>query len=456
MIRQLKSISKRTLFKASIFIIVVVALLSISITFKSGQTVFIETIIKTPISHKIQNDYSLNENTKEADSIISAFLTQNKIVGASVAITKDGRLIFAKGYGYADKENYESVEPRHMFRIASVSKLITAVAVMHLIEEYKLSLNTKVFGPNGILNDSSYLNYTDNRIEEITIYNLLTHTSGWSGALGDPIFNYHLIAEEMNVPLPISLDDIIQYALTKQLVSEPGKTYLYSNLGFCILGEVIKKVSGSSYENYVRQNVLEPIGIYEMRLGHSFINERVSNEVKYYEAGRTHTVLAYNSWEDYVPEAYGGNDIELLGAAGGWIASSVELIKLVVAIDGFQDKEDILSKATIDMMVVKDRHSKSLIGWKGKDSEGNWWRTGTLTGTTALVMRQKDNINWVVLLNTTPRNHGSINYILTTNMTKALGTIDSWPKYDLFSNFTPDIAQTQPFNYEINGNAGSN
>ncbi|HEY3389088.1 MAG TPA: serine hydrolase domain-containing protein, partial [Prolixibacteraceae bacterium] len=89
------------------------------------------------------------------------FRLQNGLKGMTVAIVKDEKLIFTKGYGYANEESRVLVKPNNLFRIASVSKLITSVAIMKLVENSKISLESKVFGKYGILNDDQFLHIKD-------------------------------------------------------------------------------------------------------------------------------------------------------------------------------------------------------------------------------------------------------------------------------------------------------
>ncbi|MGM0530983.1 MAG: serine hydrolase domain-containing protein, partial [Bacteroidota bacterium] len=116
------------------------------------------------ISHKLNNEVSSYPEIAEHEEKIREFLGKWNIVGASVAITKNERLIYSKGFGYADKEDKEPVQPKHLFRVASVSKLITAVAIMNLKEEGKLDFNDQVFGEDGILNDPEFQNIRDSRV----------------------------------------------------------------------------------------------------------------------------------------------------------------------------------------------------------------------------------------------------------------------------------------------------
>ena len=186
---------------------------------------------EVPFSLLLDNQFSDFDETAEIDREVNDFLKRWRIEGASVAITKDERLVYAKGFGLANSETGEAVQPGHLFRIASVSKLITAVAVLKLEESGALDLDERIFGPSGILNDSMFLSYRDPRVERITVRHLLNHTAGWSRYSGDPMFNSLYIARKMKVDPPAGLDHIIRFALSNRLNYVPGSRYNYSNLG---------------------------------------------------------------------------------------------------------------------------------------------------------------------------------------------------------------------------------
>ncbi len=418
---------------AGLFIILFFGEITITFSYKgeSNRNLPINEI--TPISYRLTNELSSNPSMASADSIISDFITRKKIKGASVAITRDSKLIFAKGFGWADEETGTNVEPKHVFRIASVSKLITAVTVMKIIEEGLISINDQVFGKEGILNDSIYLNYRDNRIEKITVLNLLNHTSGWNNKKDDPLFQSLSIARKMNVKPPADIETIIQYYLQKNLYYNPGARYSYSNFGYAVLGKVIEKVTGMNYEDYVQFAILHPLGIYDMHIGKSSLKDRFKDEVCYYVLGRDSRFYSFDGSGELKTQVYGGNNIELLSAAGGWVASAPELMKLIVAVDGFPGKPDILSDETIELMTKADKRTRNLIGWRGSDGYGTWWRTGTLAGTSALVMRNKNGVNWVVLTNTTTKGKSKIHNEISKTMFKAVRSVKHWPEYDLFN-----------------------
>lgn len=401
-----------------------------------------------PIPQRITNDLSDLDIFENLEARIEFMMRMYDIKGASVAVAKDGKLVYAKGIGFADAEAEEPVEPRHLFRVASVSKLITATTIMKMAELELLDINDKVFGAEGILSDSMYLNYVDPRVEDITVLHLLNHSAGWNRRYGDPIGMHRLIARQINIDWrDVRMPDIIQHVLGKRLHYNPGSGSVYSNLGYAILGEVIEAVTGVDYESYVQQTILLPLGIHEMRIGKSLMEERLKNEVKYYEASRIPE--NHQNYQDItmVPIAYGGNHIELLGPAGGWIASPSEILKLTVAIDSIPGITSLLSRESIKLMTDITLSSGHPIGWAGTDGRGNWWRTGTLCGTSALLMRQNDGISWAVFFNSSTYMGISLPGVTHNEVKTALDKVGEWPNHDLFYHFEtmpylyPDIAE---------------
>ncbi|MCW3805761.1 serine hydrolase domain-containing protein [Plebeiibacterium marinum] len=414
-------------------ILLTLGIISLSV-FDSGNSFGGDFIPPKPTvsSHRISNVFSDLEEFEVVDYNVNRFLRRNNLAGASLSIAKDGKLVFAKGYGYADKERSISVEPYNLFRIASVSKLITAVAIMKLSEEGKLTLESKVFGSDGILNDSIYLNYRDKKVERITVRQLLNHSAGWTNRWGDPMFMPTVISQKLGVEYPIESEDIIQFMLQKRLHYPPGTMSSYSNFGYTILEQVIEKASGLDYEMYVKTNVLYPLEIFDMQIGRSYPWERLDLEVKYYEPQDGYFVKDHMGGAEQVLRSYGGNDIKTLGAAGGWVSSTTDLLKLVVAIDGFDEPEDILSEESINEMVSKELLGGSPLGWRGVRDGKYWYRTGTLAGTSALVMRRDDGISYAIVFNTSswkgPEFANDIKYM----MDRSIAKIDEWPTQNLF------------------------
>ncbi len=404
----------------------------IALTFSDKGNPYILNDQEVAFSLKLENSYSDFAATEGIDAGVNNFMERWKIRGMSIAVTKDEELVYAKGFGYANTDKKETVKPGHLFRIASVSKLITAAAIMKLFEEQQLGLDDLVFGPEGILDTSFYAGYRDQRIEKITVRHLLNHTAGWSRLNGDPMFNSLYIAEKMHVDPPVNIHQVIEYTLTKKLNFDPGTRYSYSNLGYALLGRIIEEKSGIPYEDFVIMNILKPAGIHDMHIGRSYSHQQYPNEVSYYTDGKKTLTDAFDGSGKQVPLHYGGNYIELLGAAGGWVASAPELAKLMVVLDGFNYQRDILKSETLEMMVNPETAGYGLFGWRGRDQAGTWWRTGYLSGSTALLVRQQNGINWVVLMNTSTYRQSRIQRYASSMMFDALREVDLWPYLNLF------------------------
>lgn len=417
-----------------IFILLIVIGVDIAIfTIKPWKKQKIEVVDNspTPINYKITNDMSSLNETERFDRSIENFLTKWDIKGASFALMKDDKLIYAKGYGYADVESAEKCEVKHLFRVASVSKLITAVAIMKLYENGKLNLDDKVFGENGILNDSIFLNISDKRVRSITVEHLLRHTAGFSHRVGDPMFNHDVVARTLKVPQPLSMNDLVRYAAQSKLRSVPGGSTSYSNLGYLVLSKVVEKVSGEEYETFVKNEILIPAGCFDMHIGENKRSERRKNEVKYYEVHDAEPIEAYDGSGSFVMKSNGGNDVTGLYGAGGWIASPVELIQFIAAVDGHNGKNNVLSNKSISLMT--EFNKKELpIGWAKITKNNEWLRTGTLAGTSALIKRQNNGFTWVFLTNTSSWKGATFTHFINSEISRAIAKVSGWPNRDMF------------------------
>jgi CubicO group peptidase (beta-lactamase class C family) len=398
-----------------------------------------------PANIRLTNSNSSGAEFAGCDKVIASFMKKWTIEGASVAISKNGKLVFARGFGFADTAAGIETQPYSKFRIASISKLVTAIAILKLQEEGKLSIEDKVFGPEGILNDSCYCNPKDKRVFDITVAHLLSHEGGWSQRWGDQMFMPVIVADQMNTNLPVDTKTIVRFALSKKLHFTPGTGRSYSNLGYSILGLVIEKISGIAYSEYCQKVIFEPLGIYDMMPARNMPDQKAPFEVTYYEpAGMPLKPSIYGTGE-MVPIRYGGNDIETLGAAGSWLATAPDLMRLLLAVDGFNFNEDLLNVESINFMTdINNKYAP--VGWKTTYIDGNWVRTGTFSGTAGMMKRQPDGISWVVLLNSSAWNGPEIHSYINRMMLKMLAQINTWPEYDLFDNSLP-----LPIRLELSG-----
>ena len=375
------------------------------------------------------------------DNAMLNLMSTYNVPGAQLAITRQGRLVYNRGFGFADTATRDSVYPHSIFRVASVSKTITAVACMKLFEQGLLILDARVFGSNGILNDEIYKNIIDPKDTLITVRMLLHHSGGWNRNIsGDPMFNAWNIASTMGVPAPPSPEDVIRYVLeNKYLDFTPGTQSHYSNFGYCVLGRVIEKITGLTYENYVRSNIFLPSGITDIQLGKNLLVDRLPNEVNYYDyPGAPPALSVYNN-STQVSWPYGGFNLEFMDAHGGWVASAEDLLKFVCSFDRFNTRPDILSAATIDTLINPSFNDPNYAFGIAVNAYNNWWHMGSLPGTTSEIVRNGNHeLNWAILLNTRDQN-ASINRAVDHLVWSVLPTLSDtdWPDHDLFTKDYP-------------------
>jgi len=353
------------------------------------------------INAVITNEMSDSEKLTKMERDIRTFMQRWQIRGMELCVMRHDSLLYAKGFGFADQMTQEPMRPGTIMRVASVSKLITAAGIMKLVEDGKLRLSDKVFGPHGILNDTLFTNHiTDKGYYNITVENLLRHEGGLTIRRGDPMFRtrdwmniYHLT----KVPDQEVLTSI---AVRKRLGYAPGKSHEYSNFGYLLLSMIIERKTGQPYEKWMQQNILEPAGCVDCHLAHNSYEEKLPGESRYHMQDNDPPVPKYDNSPDSVVRCYGGNDIRLLKGAGAWVLSGPELARFVASIDGRPGVPDILSKKSVHEMTEDSEDHKFGLGWNSVDPKKGWMRTGSLSGTSAYVMYFPDGDCWILLSNT--------------------------------------------------------
>ncbi|MBP9987496.1 MAG: serine hydrolase, partial [Bacteroidales bacterium] len=347
----------------------------------------------------LSNEMSSIPELDRMDREIERFTRYWNFTGVTLAVTDNDRLVYCKGYGM--KDEHLPMTPGTLMRIASVSKLITATAIMRLVEDGSLSLESKVFGDDGILNDTTFTNVIkDKRYYEITVGQLLRHESGLSNRWGDPMFCTRDIILQNKLEGAPDHNTLVKCVVRRPISFEPGTTYRYSNFGYLLLSMVIEHVTGENYEKWVQQNVLEPAGCRDMHLAGNFYHERRLNESRYYMQPNAGVVAPFDGTQDSVISCYGGADIRALAGAGGWIASAPELARFVCAIDGLDGIKDIISDKSRHTMTSPDELSHKPFGWASSDANGTLTRSGTLDGSTVMVKYYPDGQCWILIVNT--------------------------------------------------------
>jgi CubicO group peptidase (beta-lactamase class C family) len=390
------------------------------------------------------------------DELMTQFMREHKPPGAALAVAHRGRLVYARGFGHADVEKQEPVQPTSLFRIASLSKPFTAAAVMHLIEKHKLKFDDPVFP---LLKLEAHLgpgDRVDPRLHAIRVHHCLQHTAGWDRDKSfDPMSaeTAERVAKALKVHLPVHPKQIIQYTMAKPLDFTPGSAYAYSNFGYCVLGRVIEAVSGQPYHQYVTREILAPVGIRHMRLGKNLLPDRAPGEVRYYDSERgTGRAISGPHIGKPVPRPYGVECIETMDANGGWIASAVDLLRFAVALDDVK-KCRILNEAGIRTMLAppagavghesngKPKPQYYACGWEVRPAEAQAgrftkWHGGMLAGTSTLLVCRSDGIDWACLFNSDATRDGkSFADLIDPLLHQPADDIKNWPDEDLFEKF---------------------
>jgi N-acyl-D-amino-acid deacylase len=356
--------------------------------------------------------------------------------GGQLAVVKDGRLVHSRGYGYADADRKKKVQTDSLFRIASVSKMITAIATLTLVDQRKLRLEDRAFRILESLKapDGSTL---DPRLPDITVLHLLKHQGGWASDI-EPMFLpwSRTAAQALNAPEPALCETIIRYMMGRPLESAPGTKTIYSNFGYCVLGRIIERVSGQPYEDYVRSTVLRPAGVRDMRIGGTRLRERVRREVRYYhQTGQTelsHLTASVYPNEGPVPWAYGGYYLRATDSHGGWIGSAEDIVLIATAIDGQRGRKPLLSPASINVLMNLPRKESEA---EPAGAPFHVSHAGALQGSgSALLDRRRDGISIGFAFNSLPVDYRGFLEDMMGEIDRALAEIPekSWPAGDRF------------------------
>jgi N-acyl-D-amino-acid deacylase len=288
------------------------------------------------------------------DNAILDFMTQIDAGAGTVAISRNGLMMYSRGFGWSDRDKKRPTEPNALMRIASITKPITAAMIYNMVDAKKISLEDKVFGLIAIVPPGG--NVADPRIFDITIGQLLEHKGGWDREQAfDPMFRTAQIKQELQLNKQAGPNEVIRYMLTQPLQFAPGERTAYSNFGYCVLGRVIEKVMAKSYMDCVLQEICKPLGITDIKPAHTQISNRDPREVWYPVANAMFT-------------------IEPMDSHGGLIASAPALCR-------FMQTYWLSGKSRLP------------------GQRQQWFFFGTLPGTTAMARQREDGINIVVLLN---------------------------------------------------------
>jgi CubicO group peptidase (beta-lactamase class C family) len=346
----------------------------------------------------------------EMGRLANEFRRAFSVPAMSVAISRNGQFVYDRAFGLVDRDKALQADQSTLFRIASVTKPITAVTIFSLIENGKLNLNDKVFGASGVLGTKYGKPPYKQYVTDITVDHLLTHTcGGWPNDATDPMFQHDGWDQEK----------LISWTLENLALSyPPGQHWAYSNFGYCVLGRVIEQVTGQPYETYVQSNILAPCGITDMKIARNKEGQRFLNEVIYFG--------------QYSEDPYKMN-VTRMDSHGGWVASPTGLVQFLDHLGGSANLPSLLKPETIRIMTTpapaypQNSPGKYARGWMVRnDGQGNWWHSGSLPGSTTIMVRTASGMCWAALTNTRTEPHNQMDAALDELIWNMVRAVPAW------------------------------
>jgi CubicO group peptidase (beta-lactamase class C family) len=364
------------------------------------------------------------------DDMIHTEMMRHDISASSLAITKNGRLVYARGYTW-DQSDVEPVQPTSLFRTGSIAKSITSIAIHQLIEDGLLSYDTRVADALGLEPPAG--RSADPWLDLVTVDHLLTHTVGWdkyNGGIDPMVFRDLWVALSLGILPPPTRHQIATFMTGEPFQFYPGTRWAYCNFGYLLLQMLAEKVTGVDFPEYVHDNLFRPVGVGRARMAHTPRADLAPTERDYvgdYE-GDPYAL----GWEN----AY---------AAGGMVISAPDLARLYTALFDDPDASGLLRSDTIDSMLslpfsasrqegygrgwifekffVDSGHT---IGWltDPNDALEVYSHGGGGPGVHAIAMWRTDGIGFFWFSNKDP----------LVDDFDDLPVIDDWPEHDLWES----------------------
>ena len=323
----------------------------------------------------------------EIDQAMQAFVQDHALRGAALAITKETQLVYVRGYTYAEP-TYPDVQPTTLFRLASVSKTLCAIAIYQLIQENKLTLDQTMQSVLNLTTPSGQ-KPVDSRFCCVTIRELLDSTSSinrggfWSSVAAAAAFGQ---------PLPATPDQLMSFIASLNLESDPGNwdDVRYNNTAYFLLGQIVAKLRGAKdFPSAIGAKFLSPLGITRIRGSRSLVTAQASDEARYHLSNIRKTSdadwvpsLAYGASlrtpdRPLVAAQYGTADYEMFAGGGGISAAAVDLARVVAALSWRSDQNPMLLQATLDALLGNAVRATAVL--TGPDAHGYYGFDGAWT-----------------------------------------------------------------------------
>jgi len=338
------------------------------------------------------------------DSAMTSVIAQG-YPGGSLAVVRDDRLVYAKGYGWADK--YVAATPVTRYRQASISKAVTGSLLAKVVADGALNLDVEVLPYLGVVP-------ADARANLITVRMLRDHTSGLGG---DYFFESRAAATYYGVASPPSVDTMVRWTARYLLAADPGTTYRYNNTNYALLSRVIERATGRAWIDLVSERA-SPLGVKTWRLGQSLAAP--SDEARYLEAEPwRYTQSVFDSTPGTVEWPYGGYNVESFNGAVSLVSTVIDMARY----------DQGIARGTIRAPEANPIPTQS--GWYY-----TYIYNGSMPGHYSFLMRIWNGSNLTVLAGTfNHRDAGAIDQTINQRILDAYNATTVWPAVDLFGSY---------------------
>ena len=280
----------------------------------SGQSISVTQPLAPTESSPPSPTLEPEDLASKIDQVLN-FLAEREAFTGAVLVARNGEILLSQGYGLADREKNLPNTPQTKYRLGSITKQFTAMAILMLQAQNKLKVQDPI---------CHYVPECPTLWQDITIHHLLTHTSGIPDFTDYPDYDITKVT-------PASSLQILARFQDSPLDFEPGKTWSYSNSGYILLGYIIEQVSGQSYETFLQQTIFEPVQMKNTGYDHNDISLA------------TGYTGFYDHWEkaDYI-------DMTIPYAAGGLYSTIKDLYRW----DQVLNTEQLMSQESLNLMFV--------------------------------------------------------------------------------------------------------
>ena len=231
----------------------------------------------------------LPQFSQKLDAVLGSSYSKG---GLGIAILEGGNISFLKCYGYANENNQISFQPNSIIRLASETKILTSLSILRLASQGKINLDKPFMSYSGL---SPFGSLPDERINSITVRQLLNMTSGWdSSKRMDRSRFCESYANKFKLKTPYTAQDAAKIIISSPLEHQPGEVQSYNNENYVLLGRIIENVSGQSYYDFVNNEIAKPIGITSLCQAATDISKRAPGEVQYYEENPVYGTNIFN------------------------------------------------------------------------------------------------------------------------------------------------------------------